>query len=115
MFNTVRKKLSRLKNRFFSGIFYLIGLLLVLTCIAILGYQGFMYLYQGGWMPLSLRYFLSYTPYEFYAWVLTPESWIGLHKLVSWTLNVPLSLFSFLTGYLFIKLSDFIALFSDDR
>lgn len=113
MLDTMKKKLSRLKNKFFSGIVYLFGVLLVLTSISVLCFQGFEYLYQGGWTPQSLQFVLAYTPYSIYSWVLNPESWLGLHKFVSWVLDVPLSFASFIVGYLLIKFSDFIALFSD--
>jgi len=114
MFDTATRKLSRLKNKFFSGIFYLVGILLVLTCAGIICYQSFIYLYQGGWVSLPLRSLLKYTPYQFYSWVLDPTAWLGLHKVVYWTLNIPLSFSCFFIGYLFIKISDFMALFSDD-
>jgi len=114
MFDTATRKLSRLKNKFFSGIFYLVGILLVLTCAGIICYQSFIYFYQGGWVSLPLRSLLKYTPYQFYSWVLDPTAWLGLHKVVYWTLNIPLSFSCFFIGYLFIKISDFMALFSDD-
>ena len=113
MMDSISKKLSRLKNNFFSGIFYLPGLLLVLVSVVIICYQLFLYLYNGAWTPLQFRIFLEYTPYPFYSWVLAPDSWLGLHKLVTWFLIVPLSFGFFIMGYLLIKLSDFIALFSD--
>jgi len=113
MMESVSKKLSRLKNKFFSGIFYLVGLLMVLVSLVIISYQLFLYLYNGAWTAYQFRIFLEYTPYEFYSWVLAPESWLGLHKFVYWFLRVPLAFGSFILGYLLIKLSDLIALFSD--
>jgi hypothetical protein len=113
MFDTATRKLSRLKNKFFSGIFYLVGILLLLTCAGIIGYQLFIYLYQGGWTSLPLGSLLRFAPDQFYMWVLDPTSWIGLHKVVHWTLDLPLSFSCFMAGYLFMKISDLIALFSD--
>lgn len=111
--NNIFEKLGRLKNKFFSGIFYLAGILLVLLSLAMISYQVFLYLYNGGWTSVQLRVFLQYTPYQFYAWVLNPDSWLGLHKVVTWLLPLPLALVSFITGYLLIKFSDLMALFSD--
>ena len=113
MMESVSKKLSRLKNKFFSGIFYLLGLLMVLVSLVIISYQLFLYLYNGAWTAYQFRIFLEYTPYEFYSWVVAPESWLGIHKFVYWFLRVPLAFGSFILGYLLIKLSDLIALFSD--
>ena len=113
MADSVTKKLSRIKDKFFSGIIYLVGILLVLTSLAVISYQIFLYLYKGGWTPFQFRIFLEYTPYQFYSWVIDPDSWLGLHRVVRWFLAVPLSFGCFVIGYLLMKLSDFIALFSD--
>lgn len=113
MINNVIEKLGRLKNKFFSGIFYLVGILLVLISLAAIGYQLFLYLQNGSWTSMQMRIFLEYTPYQFYAWVLNPDSWLGLHKAVSWFLAVPPAFACFILGYLLIKFSDLLALFSD--
>ena len=113
MFATVRKKLNRLKNRFFAGVFYLAGLLTLLACFAVVGYQVFHYLYRGDWPHLPLRSLLSYTPYDFYSWVLAPQAWLGLHRVVEWLLGVPLAFVCFVIGYLLIKISDLVDTFSD--
>ena len=113
MINSVIEKLGRLKNQFFSGIFYLAGLLLIMISLAAIGYQLFLYLQNGSWTSMQLRIFLQYSPYPFYAWVLNPESWLGLHKAVTWLLGIPLAFACFILGYLLIKFSDFLALFSD--
>lgn len=113
MINNIFKKLGRLKNKFFSGIFYLTGILLVMISLVVISYQVFFYLYNGAWTSMQLRVFLEYAPYQFYTWILNPESWLGLHKAVTWLLAVPLAFACFVTGYLLIKISDFMALFSD--
>lgn len=113
MISTIINKLNRLKNKFFSGIFYLVGILLILTSFGIVGFQTFSYLYQGGWIPLPLEIFLKFAPNQLYFWINEPTSWIGLHKFVVWILDVPLSFLCLFTGYLLMKISDLIALFSD--
>ena len=113
MIDTIINKLSRLKNKFFSGIFYLVGILLLLTGLGIICFQTFIYLYQGGWTPLPLESLLVYAPDQLYFWIVEPTSWIGLHNFVKWILDVPLSFLCLIAGYLLMKTSDFIALFSD--
>lgn len=113
MIGTINKKLGRLRDKFFSGIFYLIGLALVLISIGIVCFQTFNYLYRGGWSALPLRKFLAYAPDQLYLWIVEPTSWIGLHNVVYWLLDMPLSFVCLVAGYLVIKISDLIALFSD--
>jgi len=113
MIDSVTEKLRRLKNKFFSGIFYLVGILLVIFALVIISFQGFLYLYNGAWTSYPLQNLLAYTPYVFYSWVLAPESWQGLHKAVTWLLAIPMSFVCFFFGYSLMKISDFIALFSD--
>ena len=113
MLDTIVRKLSRLKNKFFSGIFYLVGILLVLTSVGIVCFQTFNYLYKGAWMPLPLQNLLVFVPDQLYFWIINPTSWIGLHKFVNWILDMPLSFIGLIAGYLLIKISDFTALFSD--
>ena len=113
MIDNITRKLSRLKNKFFSGIFYLVGILLLLTSVAIIGFQTFNYLYKGGWTSLPGQFFLPYAPDQFYFWIVEPGSWLGLHKFVVWFLDVPLSFLCLFVGYSLMKISDFIALFSD--
>lgn len=113
MIDTIINKLSRLKNKFFSGILYLVGILLLLTGLGIVCFQTFNYLYQGGWTPLPLENLLVYAPDQLYFWIANPTSWIGFHNFVKWILDMPLSFLCLIAGYLLMKISDFIALFSD--
>ena len=107
------RKLGRLKNKFFSGLFYLVGILLVLGCVAIICFQTFNYLYRGVWLPMPLEKFLAYAPDQLYFWIVQPKSWIGLHDFIYLALDLPLSFVCLITGYLLMKISDLIALFSD--
>jgi hypothetical protein len=113
MIDNVIEKLGRLKNKFFSGIFYLMGISLILTSLGVVCFQLFLYLYKGGWTSIQLQSVLAFAPYDLYAWVVEPTSWLGLHKIVKWVLDIPMAFFCFIVGYLLMKLSDFIALFSD--
>lgn len=107
------QKLGRIKNRFFSGILYLLGIVMLLAGLALLGFQIFLFLYHGTWSSYSLLRFIDFTPIQFQAWVVRPDQWLGLHKVVYWLLDIPLSFLSLAFGYLLIKFSDLLALFSD--
>jgi len=113
MKDTFTNKLGRLKNKFISGIFFLFGILLILTAAAVVCFQLFLFLQNGAWTTLPILRLIEYTPVQFYAWILEPDSWLGLHKIIYWILDVPLSFFCFILGYLLIKISDLLALFSD--
>lgn len=113
MIDAFAQKFGRLKNKFFSGIFFLAGVLLILATAVLVGFQLFFYLYKGQWIPMSLGRFVEYAPDQFYLWIVKPQAWIGLHKIIKWSLDIPLAFICFIAGYLFIKISDFIALFSD--
>jgi hypothetical protein len=107
------QKLGRIKNKFFSGIIYLLGILMLLAGLALVGFQIFLFLYQGAWSSFSLLRFIDITPIQFQAWVVRPDQWLGLHKIVYWLLDVPLAFLALVCGFLLIKLSDLLALFSD--
>ena len=109
----IGQKLGRIKDKFFSGLLYLLGIVLLFGGLALLGYQIFLFLYHGAWSSYSPLRFIDFTPLQFQAWIVRPDHWLGLHKVVYWLLDVPLSFLALVLGYLLVKLSDLLALFSD--
>ncbi len=80
-----------------GGLTALVGLgatLAVLAGFGILGYQGVLWLQEGEWTGLPLRVLFEalFENTALHGWLMHPESWIGLQKLVAWMLeNIPLS------------------------
>ena len=110
---SIGQKLGRIKDKFFSGILYLLGIAVLLIGLGLVAFQVFLFLYHGAWVSYSLLRFIDFTPIQFQAWVVRPDQWLGLHKIVYWLLDVPLAFLALVFGYLLIKLSDLLALFSD--
>ncbi|MBI5426714.1 MAG: hypothetical protein HZA02_00370 [Nitrospinae bacterium] len=85
---------------FLSGLVFLSG-------IGVTVYQAVLWLRDGVWSQLPLLalfdYFFEGSALQ--AWLQKPESWYGLHEIVSWLLeNVPLSLACVAAGGLAIFL-----------
>tara|TARA_B100000686_G_C16627543_1_gene882697 strand:+ start:371 stop:904 length:534 start_codon:yes stop_codon:yes gene_type:complete len=79
---------------------------MVVSGFCILGYQTFSWLQSGIWeeipIALTFNYFLEGT--TIHNWVSEPNSWLGLHRIVSWSLeNIPLS-FILITNGTFLTL-----------
>lgn len=110
---SIGQKLGRIKDKFFSGILYLLGIGILLAGLALAAYQVFLFLYQGAWSSYSLLRFIDIMPLQFQAWIVRPDQWLGLHKLVYWLLDIPLAFLALVFGFLLIKISDLMALFSD--
>ena len=105
-----RRELKFLIKRFtvldlIFGNLSLLGLVLsfsvFLSGIGILGYQIVVWLQEGVWnalpMMLVFNYFFEDTALG--AWMLNPDSWLGLHQVVEWGLtNIPISLVLILDG-----------------
>ena len=75
--------------------------LVILTGIAIVSYQSFMWLQDGIWQELSLFSAFSYLleGTALHGWVSDPQSWLGLHNMVVWSLeNIPLALVLIIDG-----------------
>ncbi len=64
----------------------------VIGGLIVLGYQVYVWLYTGEWMPLPISLFFGDPPY----W---NEGWIGIHKIIVWLLKTPLSLAVFVVGF----------------
>ena len=75
--------------------------LVILAGIAIVSYQSFMWLQDGIWQELSLFSAFSYLleGTALHGWVSDPQSWLGLHNMVVWSLeNIPLALVLIIDG-----------------
>src|SRR5690348_2813672 len=82
-------------ERFLSGAIILAGVLLMLFGVAVLLYQGCLWLKDGDWTPISFAvawYSLGGQEPMF--------QWQGVQKLAVWLLEAPLSAVSLLTGVL---------------
>ena len=76
--------------RSFALLILLVGL--AFTVAAAIGW-----LQTAHWKPLTVGEALSSTQ-GLRAWVAHPQSWIGLHRIVSWIVRVPLFLFFTVIG-----------------
>lgn len=71
----------------------------------LLAFQAFVWLKTGNWMPLPLSELLQYLPDNiapimrpFVRWLSSPHDWIGVHRLVAWILDLPLSAAAMIIG-----------------
>lgn len=89
----------------FAGINIAIGLfggMILLAGVGLLGYQALLWLQNGVWTEYPLlmvfNFLLENTP--LHQWILNPESWIGMQKLVLWFLeSTPISLALMVPGF----------------
>jgi hypothetical protein len=65
---------------------------LAFTLIAAVGW-----LQTAHWKPLTVGEGLSSVP-AFREWMVHPRSWLGLHRIVSWIVRVPLFLLLIVIG-----------------
>lgn len=80
---------------------FLFGALVFASGVAVLGWQSFVWLQEGAWNALPMmavfEFFLEGTP--LHQWLLDPQSWMGLHQLIHWSLeNIPVSLVLIIDG-----------------
>ena len=74
--------------------------------ICIFGYQVFVYLYHGYWKSISIIDCLSFafkssSLTSFASWLENPNSWVGVHNILSW---LPTSLCIIIIGlYIFFS------------
>lgn len=70
-----------------------IGFLVMLSGLGVIGFQIYMFLYDGDWVPLSSKWIFVFAPDEFKGWLQKPMEWVGLQRVVVGVLDrVPLSL-----------------------
>ena len=103
----VRSSGSKLQKKDFvcAGILLSIGLfggLILLTGLGVLTYQCFLWLQNGVWTEYNLFTVFNYVfeNTEVNQWMINPESWIGIQKLLMWFLvAMPLSLALMVLGF----------------
>lgn len=84
-------------RRFLAGIIIVAGMLAALAGLGVLGLQVYRYLRFGAWDSISLlELVVPYCP-----WFDSPESWFGLHRIVTdFFALMPASLAIILVGWL---------------
>ena len=96
----VRSSGSKLQKKDFvcAGILLSIGLfgdLILLIGLGVLAYQCFLWLQNGVWTEYDLFSVFNYVfeNTEVHQWMINPESWFGMQKLLIWFLEaMPVSL-----------------------
>jgi hypothetical protein len=66
------------------------SLMCLLIVTGILGYQSYVWLRTGQWVPISIVSLLGYLGFE---WAVAPDDWLGVHRVLG---SIPLSLAVFL-------------------
>ena len=103
----IRSSGSKLQKKDFvcAGILLSIGLfgdLILLIGLGVLGYQCFLWLQNGVWTEYDLLSVFNYVfeNTEVHQWIINPESWIGMQKLLLWILEViPVSMALMVPGF----------------
>ena len=98
---------SKLQKKDFvcAGILLSIGLfgdLILLIGLGVLVYQCFLWLQNGVWTEYDLLSVFNYVfeNTEVHQWIINPESWIGMQKLLLWILEaMPVSLALMVPGF----------------
>ena len=103
----IRYSGSKLQKKDFvcAGILLSIGLfgdLILLIGLGVLAYQCFLWLQNGVWTEYDLFSVFNYIfeNTEFHQWMINPESWFGMQKLLIWFLEtIPVSLALMVPGF----------------
>jgi hypothetical protein len=83
----------------------LIPLSIVISGLTVLGYQSLFWLKLGQWKSIDSRLLLNEVlPINFFQWLHSPYSWIGLKKLIIPIFNIPLALLLLLVGLITLLL-----------
>ena len=88
-----------------AGILLSIGLfgdMILLIGLGVLAYQCFLWLQNGVWTEYDLFSVFNYVfeNTEVHQWMINPESWIGMQKLLIWFLEaIPVSLALMVPGF----------------
>jgi hypothetical protein len=94
-----------LADLIFAGtltLFAVFGGVILLVGIGLLSYQSLLWLQTGVWteypMLTVFNFLFENTP--LHQWMVTPESWIGMQKLLLWVLeSIPVSLVLMVPGF----------------
>jgi hypothetical protein len=75
--------------------------------ILLFGSQILHFLQQGNWEEHSLLTFALKSHNKLARWLISPESWFGLHQILYWILDfIPLALTSFGIGFFILIAED---------
>lgn len=86
---------------------FMSGLYLFMGSFLLLGVQAVLFLKNGTWPLWTLaEVVIPVSPASFLHWVLSPQDWFGLHKVVVTILEVPTVLSGILLGCVFMVMSD---------
>lgn len=82
-----------------------IGYLFIFIGLGIFGVQVFIFLKTGEWIKLPLLYLAALGPDNFVSWLDSPDSWLGVHKIIMGVLEImPLSVSVFFWGLLWLDM-----------
>ena len=71
-------------------------------------YACVQWLQTAHWQPLTVNGALDAWPTT-REWIAHPRSWLGLHRVVTWTLRIPIFLLAALVGIVLLVISDSLA------
>jgi hypothetical protein len=79
-----------------------------LSILAVPAYQAIVWLQSGHWPPLTLATIIAFSGQtEFGRWLVKPDSWYGLHKIVKLLIfDVPLFCWLCALFYVIVQVSD---------
>ena len=92
------RRLSTILLRVFSLAVFSAG-------VGFAGYAGVQWLQTAHWQPLTINEALATWPTT-RNWIAHPHSWLGLHRLVMWTLRAPVFLVVSMLGAGLLIISD---------
>ena len=103
----IRSAISKLSpvDFFFAGITLSIGILggiILIAGMGLLSYQSFIWLQSGVWneYPMLTVFNFIFENTSIHQWLMNPESWIGIQKLLLWLLETtPVSLALMVPGF----------------
>src|SRR4029079_11239469 len=81
------------------------GLVVLSAGVGLAAYAGVKWLQTAHWQPLTINGALASWPAT-RNWVAHPRSWVGLHRVVVWTLRVPVYLIVSVLGVALLIVSD---------
>src|SRR5947208_13796568 len=101
------KRVFDADGELFFWTFFLLSMLPFFSSVGIVCYQSFMWMKYGEWLPITIdmavdKFFRHSSLNE---WLINPQSWYGLHKMISGTSLSPcLFIFSIFSAGLVFSL-----------
>jgi hypothetical protein len=97
--------MTRKRVKKFRTCCLLMPLSIVISGLAVLGYQSFFWLKLGYWKPIASRLLLDKVlPINFFQWLHSPYTWVGLKKLIFQIVDLSLAMFLLLVGLIALLL-----------